>query len=175
MSQIILNRNNKIEDYVTFNKLIDRSITTVTEDMLSGGTSISDYSFSYCSSLVSVFIPSSITNIGKAAFGYCSSLVSILIPSSITNIGDSAFGYCSSLVSILIPSSITNIGDSAFSQCVLLSNVTVKSVTPPTLDGSIFFNTPLNLVIYVPPESVETYKSDSGWSRYANKIQPIPT
>ncbi len=152
MSQIILNRNNKIEDYVTFNKLIDRSITTVTEDMLSGGTSISDYSFSYCSSLVSVFIPSSITNIGKAAFGYCSSLVSILIPSS-----------------------ITNIGDSAFSQCVLLSNVTVKSVTPPTLDGSIFFNTPLNLVIYVPPESVETYKSDSGWSRYANKIQPIPT
>lgn len=152
MSQIILNRNNKIEDYVTFNKLIDKSITTVTEDMLSGGTSISDYSFSYCSSLVSVFIPSSITNIGKAAFGYCSSLVSILIPSS-----------------------ITNIGDSAFSQCVLLSNVTVKSVTPPTLDGSIFFNTPLNLVIYVPPESVETYKSDSGWSRYANKIQPIPT
>lgn len=152
MSQIILNRNNKIEDYVTFNKLIDKSITTVTEDMLSGGTSISDYSFSYCSSLVSVFIPSSITNIGKAAFGYCSSLVSILIPSS-----------------------ITNIGDSAFSQCVLLSNVTVKSVTPPTLDDSIFFNTPLNLVIYVPPESVETYKSDSGWSRYANKIQPIPT
>lgn len=152
MSQIILNRNNKIEDYVTFNKLIDKSITTVTEDMLSGGTSISDYSFSYCSSLVSVFIPSSITNIGEAAFYYCSSLVSILIPSS-----------------------ITNIGYSAFSQCVLLSNVTVKSVTPPTLDGSIFFNTPLNLVIYVPSESVETYKSASGWSTYANKIQPIPT
>lgn len=152
MSQIILNRNNKIEDYVTFNKLIDKSITTVTEDMLSGGTSISDYSFSYCSSLVSVFIPSSITNIGEAAFYYCSSLVSILIPSS-----------------------ITNIGYAAFSECVLLSNVTVKSVTPPTLDGSIFFNTPLNLVIYVPSESVETYKSASGWSTYANKIQPIPT
>lgn len=152
MSQIILNRNNKIEDYVTFNKLIDKSIATVTEDMLSGGTSISDYSFSYCSSLVSVFIPSSITNIGEAAFYYCSSLVSILIPNS-----------------------ITNIGYSAFSQCVLLSNVTVKSVTPPTLDGSIFFNTPLNLVIYVPSESVETYKSASGWSTYANKIQPIPT
>lgn len=152
MSQIILNRNNKIEDYVTFNKLIDKSITTVTEDMLSGGTSISDYSFSYCSSLVSVFIPSSITNIGLAAFYYCSSLVSILIPSSITNIGEYAFDYCA-----------------------LLSNVTVKSVTPPTLGGSIFFNTPLNLVIYVPSESVETYKSASGWSTYANKIQPIPT
>lgn len=152
MSQIILNRNNKIEDYVTFNKLIDKSIAAVTEDMLSGGTSISDYSFSYCSSLVSVFIPSSITNIGEAAFYYCSSLVSILIPSS-----------------------ITNIGYAAFSECVLLSNVTVKSVTPPTLDGSIFFNTPLNLVIYVPSESVETYKSASGWSTYANKIQPIPT
>lgn len=152
MSQIILNRNNKIEDYVTFNKLIDKSIAAVTEDMLSGGTSISDYSFSYCSSLVSVFIPSSITNIGEAAFYYCSSLVSILIPSS-----------------------ITNIGYAAFSECVLLSNVTVKSVTPPTLDGSIFFNTPLNLVIYVPSESVGTYKSASGWSTYANKIQPIPT
>lgn len=153
MSQIILNRNNKIEDYVTFNKLIDKSITTVTEDMLSGGgTSISDYSFSYCSSLVSVFIPSSITNIGLAAFYYCSSLVSILIPSSITNIGEYAFYYCA-----------------------LLSNVTVKSVTPPTLGGSAFFNTPLNLVIYVPSESVETYKSASGWSTYANKIQPIPT
>jgi len=32
-----------------------------------------------------------------------------------------------------------------------------------------------NLVIYVPAESVDAYKSASGWSYYANQIQAIPS
>ncbi len=60
MSQIILNRNIKTEDYNTLNKLIDKSITTVTEDMLSGETTISSRAFYGCWDLVSVFIPNGI-------------------------------------------------------------------------------------------------------------------
>jgi hypothetical protein len=54
-------------------------------------------------------IPPSVTSIDNYAFAWCSSLVSVSIPSSVTVIGDYAFGYCSSLTSVTIPSSTTSI------------------------------------------------------------------
>jgi len=41
--------------------------------------------------------------------------------------------------------------------------------------GASAFNDTNNCPIYVPSESVEAYKSASGWSNYASRIQPIPT
>lgn len=151
MSQIILNRNIKTEDYDTLNKLIDKSITTVTEDMLSGETVIDDY-----------------------AFYYCSSLVDVVIPNSIITIGNDSFGYCHNITNITIPSSVVSIGNFAFEECSSLSNVTVKSITPPTLGSNVFQSASSLSAIYVPAESVDTYKSASGWSRYVDIIQAIP-
>ena len=59
-------------------------------------------------------IPSSVTSIGEWAFHYCESLISIAIPSSVTSISDHAFYECLSLTSITIPSSVTIIGDETF-------------------------------------------------------------
>ena len=91
---------------------------------------IESNAFSYCSSLTSISISSSVTSIGRSAFSYCSSLFSISIPSSVTSIGDNAFSYCSSLVSISIPSSVTSIGDNAFSGCSSLTAITVDESNP---------------------------------------------
>ena len=135
-----------------FKAIVNRSITDVTADMLQG-----------------------ITSIGVSAFYYCTSLASIEIPNSVTSIGQSAFYYCTSLASVTIPNRVTNIGTTAFFHCINLASVTVKATTPPTIGGGVFPNTSSNLVIYVPAESVDTYKAAVNWSDYASKIQAIPS
>ena len=143
----------------------------------SGVTSIGDAVFYQCSGLTSVNIPSSVTSIGEDAFSECYSLTSITIGNGVTSIGNYAFSYCSSLTSINIPSGVTSIGDSAFSLCSGLTSVTVNAVTPPTLGNNAFNNTPIASgtgYIYVPSASVNTYKTTSGWSTYASRIQAIP-
>ena len=93
-------------------------------------TSIGDYAFCGCNSLISIDIPDSVTSIGESAFGVCSSLTSVDIPNSVTSIGDAAFSGCSSLTSITIPNSVTLIGNGAFAVCSSLTSVDIpNSVT----------------------------------------------
>ena len=86
-----------------------------------------DYLFYGCSKLVSITIPSNITDLGERAFYGCSSLTSIVIPSGITTIGDYTFFGCTSLVSVDIPSSVTSIGQYAFSSCLSLDSIILPS------------------------------------------------
>ena len=90
-------------------------------------TFIGKSAFSYCHSLTSINIPSSVTSIGERAFYDCSSLTNVTIPSSVTSIEQGAFSYCHSLTSINIPSSVTRIEDYAFYECSSLTNVTIPS------------------------------------------------
>lgn len=162
-----------IEDFTgtTFNSSASY-ITGVT--IPSGVTSIGGNAFNGCSKLTSIVIPSGVTNIGQSAFRGCSSLTSIDILSGVTSFGNYVFQGCSSLTSIDIPSGVTDIGQSAFRDCSSLTSITLDTATPPTLGGTAFDSTN-NCPIYVPAESVETYKSASGWSVYADRIQAIPS
>ena len=116
-------------------------------------------------------MPNSVTNQGTYVFSFCTSLANVKISNSVTSIGANVFENCSSLTSIEIPNSVTDI-DSAFYDCSSLTSITVLATTPPTA-SYMFTNTPIS-VIYVPAESVETYKAASGWRGYASKIQAIP-
>jgi hypothetical protein len=51
--------------------------------------------------------------------------------------------------------------------------MTVEATAPPSLGSNPFRYISFEH-IYVPSESVDTYKSASGWSTYANRILPIP-
>ena len=77
--------------------------------------------------LLSVTIPSSVTEIGDHAFYYCQSLASLRINgSNLKRIGDHAFYDCSSLTSLTIPESVTEIGPYAFWSLDDLKNLTVS-------------------------------------------------
>lgn len=112
-------------------------------------TSIGNWSFAFCTDIVSVSIPNTITTIGDCAFGECISLSSISIPDSlisvgvcafqgcaldtivltrtVTSIGNFAFKNCKELVSITIPTSVVNVGFMAFDSCISLTNVIVDT------------------------------------------------
>ena len=130
-------------------------------------TTIGHHAFYSCTSLTSLTIGDSVTTIGKSAFYGCSSLTSITIPDSVTTIGDEAFCGCSSLTSVTIGDSVTSIGNYAFEYCKSLTSVYCKAVTPPAGGNDMFYSIASSGKIYVPTESVEAYKSATGWSQYA--------
>ena len=118
-------------------------------------------------------IPSGTTKIGTYVFQNCTSLTSITIPSSVTSIDIYAFSYCNKLTNITIPNSVTSIGGYAFGYCSSLTNIIIQATTPPTLANTNAFSNTNNCPIYVPSESVDTYKAATKWSSFASRIQSI--
>lgn len=134
------------------------------------------WAFQNCTSLTSVELPESVTFIERGAFSGCTSLRNINIPSGVNSILMQTFQECTSLASITIPANITGIGEYAFGDCTSLTSITCLRTTPPTLiNVNALLNTNSNLKIYVPSESVNTYKTATNWSDYASRIYPIPS
>ena len=133
-------------------------------------TSIGYNAFWSCIGLKSVTIPDSVTTIGYGAFYNCSGLTSVTIGNCVTSIGSEAFYFCLSLTSVTIPDSVTSIGGHAFYNCSRLTSVYCKATTPPAGGSIMFYDNASGRKIYVPTESVEAYKSASGWSSYADAI-----
>ena len=49
----------------------------------------------------------------------------------------------------------------------------VNATVPPTL-GSLAIPSVSDMIIYVPAESVNSYKGATGWIEFADKIQALP-
>ena len=120
-----------------------------------------------------VKLPSGVTGLGLNCFYGCESLTSINIPESVTSLGVNCFRDCTSLSSITLPESVTSIGFSCFLGCSALILITVLPATPPSLGGSAFATTHVNLAIKVPAQSVDDYKTATNWISYSSKISAI--
>lgn len=89
-------------------------------------TDIEDWTFGYCSELVSITIPNSVTRIGSCAFYYCGRLLNVNIPDSVKIIGESAFIDCGLLKSVTLGSGVETIEEFAFCDCKRLESVTIQ-------------------------------------------------
>lgn len=138
-----------------------------------GVTKVGDRAFSGCPTLANVTIGDNVTSIGIEAFSKCSSLSEITIPDCVTSIGDAAFSWCLSLTSVSFGSGITNIGESAFYPCSSLTEMTITATVPPTINANVFEEVPREIPVYVPEESLESYKEAEVWKEF--DLQAIPT
>ena len=168
-----------------------RSLTSVV--IPDGVTSIEQGVFLGCEGLTSVVLSDGVTNIEQEAFSGCSSLASIALPDSLRSVGRYAFANCSSLTSIVIPDQVTSIGIEAFGNCAKLTSVTfgkgVKRIerdalyyshavqeihclaaTPPVLNGSLFYEIPAGLTLYVPCGSEGAYQAAAYWNEFTNIV-----
>lgn len=151
-------------------------------------TKIGGIAFGNCSKLTSVSFPQ-VTSVGSSAFYQCSNLTSVNLP-NVTSINTYAFQQCYKLTSVNILN-ITSISNYAFIQChSLLKLVITQTNSVCTLGSDVFSNcyhflgtvnstyNPEGLKdgrIYVPDELVDSYKSATNWSAYADIIVPLST
>ena len=155
------------------NRLITGCRYTVIPDNV---TSIGEFAFFRCESLMSITIPESVTLIDEHAFHGCG-ISSLIIPSKVDSIGDYAFVRCSILSSVTLPAGISSIGSGAFMYCDSLKEVYCFAEKAPLIVPRVFEGTPIeNATLYVPEASVEEYKSADTWGRF-KEIKPciVPT
>ena len=144
----------------TFNVIDDTSTTRVL------------YSTANITSVEIDGVSQEVTTHYQLSLGYHDVKIGISNPSSVP---DALFSACGRLATCVLSSVVTSIGSSAFQNCKVLESVTVNATNPPTLGSSIFRYVTSAYKIYVPSESVDTYKAASGWSSFASRIQAIPT
>ena len=147
------------------------SLEEVTCKIPDGVTNMNS-TFYGCTSLVTApEIPSGVTDM-EYTFGDCSSLVTAPdIPSGVTSMY-STFNGCSSLVTApTIPSGVIRMSYT-FQGCTSLKELTLLQTTPPTYSNTLKGCSSLE-TIYVPDESVDAFKTATGWSEFADNIKPL--
>lgn len=140
-------------------------------------TSIGESCFQGCNKLILTELPKNLTIIDSYVFQNCSNLNITEIPSKVNLIKGWAFENCTNLTSIDFKNTEQmTFYNKVFNGCTNLTKIILRSTTPPSIQSGTFVTSPIGSgtgYIYVPDESVETYKAASGWSTYANQIKGI--
>lgn len=135
-----------------------------------GVTHIGSSAFLDFNNLQGVSMDSSVTSLGTHVFDNCTTLQYVELPTAITFIPEGTFYNCVSLQGAAIPANVTGIGGVAFYNCNQIQMLMSQPTTPPSLDANVFDGVPSSVPVYVPYESLESYKADQGWSYFSNFI-----
>lgn len=95
-----------------------------------------------------------------------------IVPNGVTTIRSYCFqGFGNTLKTLIFPTSVTTLNDNICEQNNRLESATFLSLTPPTAATYTFQNA--KYMIYVPGQSLNTYKTASQWSKKESYINPI--
>jgi hypothetical protein len=120
-------------------------------------------------------VPNHIKNVGNYAFHENRHLVSVDL-NQVTNIGVGVFMASKSITELHLPSTVTRIGIYLTAESSITSLFVHRSFV---VDGNITqltSNTAFNgsnFMIYVPDDSLDTYKAADYWKNFADLIHPI--
>lgn len=101
-----------------------------------------------------------------------SNIENIIVPENVTVLEETCFAYNDLLQTVTLGKNVEQIGYNAFANCPVLTSLTLFATTPPVISSELCQDSP-NVIIYVPEESINTYKTNKQWKKYANLIQPI--
>ncbi len=140
--------------------------------------------FYECRSLTTVKFPSTLRIIGPSTFAYCNSLAEIELPDNLELIRHTAFAYATNLTKVKLPSSACafDLGEEQawshggpFIGCINLNCIIQPAESPQDISPETFLylssNPNLiyeNATLYVPQNTVNLYKSLSGWKLFKN-------
>lgn len=126
-------------------------------------------SFYTSNGIKTVSMEEGVESIGAYSFYRCFSLSSVKLPNSIISIGAGTFGDDALITEISLGDKINEIGTGAFSGCNGLRKFYIATKNPPVLPNEIADdNVYLNCTLYVPFESLESYKTSNNWKRFRN-------
>lgn len=134
-----------------------------------GLTAINSGCFEGCTNLHKVTLPP-LTIMNDSVFKK-SGIEEIIIPEGYISIGSNIVEWCTQCRLIDFPSTVTSIGNSLLWAVKDITTIVCRAITPPTLGGWGYNGIPV--VIYVPDESVNAYKTATNWSEHANRIKPM--
>lgn len=131
--------------------------------------------FTNCDNMTSLSIPNmtGATNTYMAA--YCSAMKTVDVKQA-SSVSTYSFYGCANLTKIEF-NRITSISTNAFNGCTKLATLIIRSSSMATLGGtSAFTGTKIaggTGYVYVPKSLIDSYKSASNWSNYANQFRAI--
>jgi hypothetical protein len=139
-------------------------------------TYISNYAFQNCSSATFSKLPENLEGIYAYTFDGCGRITVSEIPFRVTELYAYAFRDCTSLTEMTCQGAITSIRDYVFDGCSKLAKFLLPNITSvPTLaNTNAFRNTSIAKgtgYIYVPDTMLDSFKSATTWSAYADQIK----
>lgn len=189
-----INTVDTVGDVALADSIITKNITEFRDNVV---TKLGRGAFYQCDSLTNVDLPA-VTRVGYLALGDCDALVDVNLPLA-TEIASNAFDKCLALTRIVLPSA-TTLGSQAFRMCDVLSTVELGSNT--IVGEYAFYSAPVLKVlalrstagmstllftdalkgtpiesgtgyIYVPGTLLNSYKTATNWSTYANQFRKL--
>jgi hypothetical protein len=179
-------------------EIVDAILDGTITELASDATSLSDYALANRKNLTSISLPN-VKTIGQYAFsrsGFTYGYVNISLP-SLVSAGDYAF-YSADFREITLPKllvvssfmfnsasiikkvdlgSATQIKGASFIGCTNIETLIIRTNTVCSLAYATVFNSSAILggtgYIYVPSALVDSYKSATNWSTYANQVRAI--
>ena len=110
---------------------VDGSLNLISVNIPSTVTDICANAFNGCNALTYVTFSenSHLTTIGQSAFSACTNIQDIKLPDTVTTIGQNAFNGCNNLATISIPYNVRSIGLGAFTNSTLILDASFQWIT----------------------------------------------